>query len=163
MVRNGTYRKIMKQILLPKNQFVIVDDEDYEYLNQWKWCLFNSYAGRSVKGRHVAMHRLIMNTPERMVCDHINSCKLDNRKSNLRNCTQSENCMNRRNKPKGAHYSPTEGKWRGQIVYRENGKKITKYLGYFATKEEALAAYDNVVGFYHKEYAVTNKEMAANV
>lgn len=150
----------MKQIKLTKGQFAIVDDEDFEYLNQFKWCLNGNYAGGRTLGRYIAMHRLIMNTPERMVVDHINGCRLDNRKENLRNCTQSQNSMNRRIE-KGACFDKHNQNWRSQIVYRDaQNNKIQKYLGSYKTRAEALIAYDSAVKIYHGEYAISNKEIA---
>lgn len=150
----------MKQIRIAKEQFAIVDDEDLEKLSQHSWYSANDYACARKQGfPRISMHRYIMNTPKGMVCDHINGNKLDNRKGNLRNCTQSQNCMNRR-KAKGAHFDPRKNKWRGQIVHRVDGVKKTLYLGYYKSKEEALAAYDAVVKKYHGEFAVTNRELA---
>lgn len=48
---------------------------------------------------HQALHRFIMNTPKGLLVDHINHNGLDNRKSNLRNCTAKENRANRRKNP----------------------------------------------------------------
>src|SRR5260221_205877 len=111
--------ELRKQINIstPKNPntFVIVDDEDYEYLNQWKWHLSsNGYAVRRpyIKGsektgqKHtvVWMHRVINNTPAGRDTDHINRDRLDNRRSNLRTATFSQNSMN-----KGLSKSNTSG------------------------------------------------------
>lgn len=61
----------MKQIPLTQNQFALVDDEDYEYLNQWKWCaeynksVHSYYAVRNIrvgnKQKTIRMHRVILN------------------------------------------------------------------------------------------------------
>lgn len=95
----------MKRIKLTKGSFVIVDDDDFEKLNQLKWHLSDTgYAVRRIQMRDnllggvfsvtIRMHRLIMNTPEHLFCDHINRCRLDNRKKNLRNVSWSENRQN---------------------------------------------------------------------
>lgn len=146
----------MKQIKLTKGQFAIVDDEDYEFLMQYKWCLNGHYAASRTGGRYVSMQRLILNTPERMVCDHINGLKLDNRKENLRNCTQSQNYQNRRGK-KGVCLD--QGKWRAQIVYREDGVKVQKYLGRFESLEDAQKVYNEAVKVYHGEFGQLTNEV----
>jgi hypothetical protein len=90
----------MKTIQLTKGQVALVDDEDYEWLMQWKWHAQWSAATKSFygkgkeKGKCILMHRKVMNTPERMDCDHRNHNTLDNQKSNLRNVTRSQNMMN---------------------------------------------------------------------
>lgn len=91
----------MKQIPLTKGRFAIVDDEDFEELNRYKWYSdHKGYAARNspyVNGkRHVIwMHRVIAGTPAGMETDHINGIKNDNRRSNLRIATTVQNAMNR--------------------------------------------------------------------
>ncbi|MFA6069764.1 MAG: HNH endonuclease [Janthinobacterium sp.] len=81
---------------------VIVDDDDYNYLMQWKWCSSigrtgeNHYAVRTTKT--ISMHKLLCNAPKGMYVDHINNNNLDNRKFNLRVVTASENQKNLRKK-----------------------------------------------------------------
>ncbi len=75
---------------------VLVDNENYEFLNQWKWHLIPSgYCSRNNRPKTL-MHRLIMNTPNGVTTDHINHHKLDNRRKNLRICSNAENQQNRR-------------------------------------------------------------------
>src|ERR1035437_132783 len=83
------YRTIPLTGYKGKGKFAIVDNEDYEFLNQFNWYMTdNGYAvyrhlANGTK-RTVRMHRLINKTPKGLVTDHINQDKLDNRKSNLR-------------------------------------------------------------------------------
>lgn len=80
--------------------YALVDDENFEWLNQWKWSHLKSYdyTGYVVKRKNgfILMHRLIMDTPKGMEVDHINGNSLDNRKENLRNCTHQQNQCNQR-------------------------------------------------------------------
>jgi hypothetical protein len=139
---------IMKEIKLTKGKFALVDDEDYEYLSQWKWYCSHGYAVRDGwiegKRKHICMHRLIANTPEDMETDHINRNRLDNRHCNLRNCTSHQNSMNRKiycnNKSgyKGVYWSKAMHEWVAQICF--NRKNI--YLGSFDDIDEAIDIYD---------------------
>lgn len=96
----------MKTIPLTQGQEAIVDNEDYDIQNQFKWCAHwvpstKSYVAMRrevVDGvsKTIYMHREIMNTPDGMECDHRHHNTLDNRRSELRNCTQSQNRMNKR-------------------------------------------------------------------
>jgi len=89
----------MRKIKLTQGKYALVDDEDFEYLNQWNW-----YAGENRSGffaargefngknmNKILMHRVIMNCEKGKVVDHIDHNTLNNQKSNLRNCTTAEN------------------------------------------------------------------------
>ena len=155
----------MKNIILSQGKFAIVDDEDFEFLNQWKWTYGMGgngrvgYAHRRVyhdgTSDLVLMHRLLSKAPDGMDVDHINGDKLDNRKSNLRVCTQSQNMMNRglqkNNKSgfKGVSRHSQSGKWWARIA--KDGKKFS--LGLHHTPEEAGEAYRKAAESLHGEYA----------
>lgn len=89
-----------KEIPLSRGMSTIVDDDDYEWLSQWKWYAGKSatlfYAVRNVwrngKIHQVRMHRLVINAPDEIIVDHINRNSLDNRRSNLRlsNCRENQ-------------------------------------------------------------------------
>jgi len=87
-------------IPLTQGRFAIVDPDDYDWLNQYKWyaakCRTTFYAYRSKTRTTVNMHREIMCAPKGMICDHKNHNGLDNRKSNLRLCTNRQNQKARR-------------------------------------------------------------------
>src|SRR5690348_10789113 len=90
-----------KSISLTQGKSALVDDEDYEYLNQWKWHAYRSkhtwYASRkgSDHKTHIDMHRMIMCAAAGVLVDHINRDGLDNRRKNLRLCTVGQNNHNR--------------------------------------------------------------------
>ncbi len=88
-----------------KGKFVLIDNEDFDLVNLYKWYfLTNGYVytnlylgrknGKNIQ-KHIYIHRLIMNPEKRLQVDHANKNKLDNRKSNLRVCTGSENSVNK--------------------------------------------------------------------
>ncbi len=87
-------------IPLTQGKFAIVDAEDYDWLIRYKWhackCKNTYYASRVRGGKTIKMHREIMRAPKGLVCDHINHNGLDNRKRNLRLCTNAQNCYNQR-------------------------------------------------------------------
>ena len=152
----------MKEIKLTQGQVALVDDEDYDFLNQWKWYAHKGrkdglfYAGKRNNGdiKQIWMHRLIMNTSRGLTVDHIDHNGLNNQKCNLRNCSMSQNKMNVTpiglSKFLGVH--PRNDKYVAQI--KVNGKKI--YIGTFKTEEDAAHAYDNAAKKYFGEFANLN-------
>lgn len=84
----------MKQIKVG-NTFALIDDQDFEWLNQFKWHQDKGYAYGYVDGKHIYMHSLILNTPKGMFSDHINRNRLDNRRENLRIVSHAKNNQNR--------------------------------------------------------------------
>ena len=93
-----------------------------------------------------------------MVVDHINSDSLDNRRSNLRVCTVSQNNMNsaigRNNKSgyKGVSWDKTNKKWRAGI--KAKGKSVS--LGSFNSKKDAARAYNEAAKKAYGEFAKLN-------
>lgn len=145
-----------KGIELSRGFVAIVDDSDYEFLNQWKWYARQGkhtwYAARKImkkmpdgKWKHeklIHMHRVINNTPDNLVTDHINGNGLDNRRENLRSVTVSGNNLNskvrRDNKSgyKGVAWHKTRKKWRAYIWH----DRKQKHIGLFDTLDEAVKA-----------------------
>ena len=161
----------MKEIKLTQEKVALVDDEDFKYINQFKWHAEKRkktyYAARnvSIKKMHkkILMHRLIMNTPEEMETDHWNKNGLDNQRHNLRICTHGQNGMNKHSigmsKYIGVYYYFKIQK-RGFCKYikaqiQKDKKKI--HLGNFKTEKSAAIAYNEAAIKYHKEFASLNK------
>jgi hypothetical protein len=156
-----------KLIPLSQGKFAIVDAADYEELAQFKWCVRRDrrawYAGRNIKrddGRRatILMHRAILNPSADMFVDHINHDGLDNRRTNLRVCTQSENqrnCKSRAgatSKFLGVHWHKQMLKWQARI--RINGQQF--HLGLYADEEAAARAYDVAACEHFGEFANPN-------
>ena len=127
----------------------LVDDEDFEALNEIKWsimkCPRSLYAVKIIRvnGRTatIRMHQLVLNGKG---IDHIDGNGLNNQKYNLRFCTNSENQMNVRKQKntssiyKGVCFHKITGKWMAHI--RINGKRI--HLGLFISEVDAAKAYN---------------------
>lgn len=139
-----------KQIPLTQGKFAIVDDEDYDWLSQWKWYFSHGYAkrdrhicmvGKKEKKERIYMHRLINKTGSNVTTDHINGDKLDNRKENLRCCTDAQNNMNKSirkdsvgSKFKGVKWHKVNKNW--------NARLFGKHIGVFRSEIEAAIAYN---------------------
>lgn len=140
----------MAYIDLTQGKVALIDDEDYEYLSQWKWYYHKSgYAVRTDystgQQRSVKMHRLVNDTPIGYDTDHKNRNKLDNRKSNLRTATRSQNSSNygvqahNTSGHKGVRWHKVSNRWQSRISYQ--GVTIT--LGLYREYEDACNVYDN--------------------
>lgn len=157
-----------KHIWLSQGKSAIVDEDDYDFLMQWKWYLSNrGYATRDVvhKWRNprivqkIAMHKVIMKSDDRQWIDHINRNSLDNRKSNLRFCTQAQNVMNvgiyknkKSSKFKGVFRRGEGGTYRAIIGFK---RKIIN-LGTFENEIDAAKAYNDAAKKYFGEFANLN-------
>jgi len=154
------YFTIMKLIPLTQGKFVQVDDEDYEYLKQFKWHTETTngiyYACRwdHEKYRNLAMHRLLMYPPKGKVIDHKDHNGLNNQKHNLRICTSQQNSFNQKSRSlsgyKGVYF--LNGAYTAQIWH--NGKN--RHLGRFNSSEDAARAHDAKAKEFRGEFANLN-------
>lgn len=157
----------MKEIQLTQGKVALVDDDDFEYLNQFKWHIYkqnrNSFYARTIvyenkKRIAILMHRLLIKCDNKII-DHISGDGLDNRKCNLRICERHQNALNRKKNMnnlsgfKGVSWFKSSQKWRAQIQY----KKIVYHLGVFEKRIDAARAYNEAAVKYHGEFANLNK------
>jgi hypothetical protein len=148
----------MKKILLQNNLYCLVDDEDYEYLNQFKWRAVKNgktyYVRRNVyikgskpyKWKTILLHHEIMGVPEKgFEIDHKDGNGLNNQKYNLQKVTHRVNCQNRHqdktSKYPGVYWLRKHKRWVAKIQIK--GK--SKFLGNFLNEEKAYEAYKKAV------------------
>jgi len=149
--------------------FTLVDDVDFFDLNKFSWCIQpsgrTSYAIRSEilldgKRRTIRLHRVILGAKKGEKCDHKNGDGLDNRRKNLRICSQIENGQNRRISKnnslgfKGVVFDRRmkERKFRAKI--KVNRKLIC--LGYYKTPQQAAKAYNRAANEFFGDFARLN-------
>lgn len=125
--------------------YALIDDEDYDLVTSFgKW--YESDSGYALKktrisGKNVSirMHTLINKTPKRLVTDHINRNRLDNRKANLRAVSQQINTWNterindnrKYDLPKGVSYDKSRDKYVGTKTLRrrfDTAEEATKFV-----------------------------------
>lgn len=152
-----------KELKLTQGKVALVDDEDFEFLNQWKWQWVDRYPSRvtlisetGVVRKRLYLHKVIMNTPKGMLCDHINHSTLDNRKENLRNCTNSENQRNRRiHKRNKSGYKGVSKHGTGWRVFVDKNNKHV-FSKTYRDIVVAARAYDEKAKEIHGEFANLN-------
>jgi hypothetical protein len=138
----------------------IIDKEDYDKIKGYRWHQIpGGYISANApmvnyrRGKCIYLHKLIMDNPNCDV-DHIDHNLLDNRKSNLRAVTRSQNLMNRRfsnskSKVTGVGWYRKENAWRVRITV--DSKSI--FGGLFKDLQEAIKVRKSLEEKYFKEYA----------
>ncbi|KKN39441.1 hypothetical protein LCGC14_0743110 [marine sediment metagenome] len=159
------------KIPLTQNKFAAIDDNDFEKVSQikWQYCLVGKKRDRecamfrgNINGKKttIIMSRFIMNAPKGKVVDHKNGNCLDNRRNNLRICTNQQNIFNQKprripnmsSEHKGVSWLERLRKWRAYIS--PNGKQIN--LGLFLDESKAAMAYNQAAIEHFGEYARLN-------
>lgn len=162
----------MREILLSQGKVALVDDCDFEELNQFKWYANKCYRGhtwyvlrsyKTAEGKKcvASMHRHILGLTkgDKKIGDHINHNGLDNRRENLRICTHAQNIHNQQKQTrakssrfKGVQLRPKSNPWFARI--KVDGTFHT--IGYFSSEEEAARAYDAAAIQHFGEFAFLN-------
>jgi len=166
------------QIISPKYGIkeVLIDDKDYNKIKNYRWYIYKKptettfYVRSSIyhnKKRGVLLlHRIILEAKKGQIIDHINRNGLDNRKSNLRFCTVSQNSINSKcyknstTKIKGVSYfkctqnGRTYHYWTARIYINKKAKS----LGYFKDSLSAAKAYRDAAIKHYGEFGEDQHE-----
>lgn len=146
-----------------------VDAADAALVSGFKWQAAHHngrwYTQAAVPGRRgpISMHRLLMGPGKGLMVDHVNGDGLDNRRSNMRVCTHTENMWNQRvqqTERKISRFKGVTWKARGKpwgAAIQQNGARL--FIGSYRTEEEAARAYDAAAKVFHGRFACTNAGM----
>lgn len=150
------------EIPLTQGKVAIVDDEDVErVLASGKWGASRRadtwYAcrdGPRPRRLKVYMHRVVLGLgPDDPDVDHVDGDGLNNRRSNLRLATASQNLGNQRARAHSSRfkgvYRNKQGRWQTQISV----EGVKRHLGTFDTEEEAGSVYDAAARSLFGEFA----------
>jgi hypothetical protein len=164
-VRPIEIRGELALIPLTQGKHAHIDVEDAEKVRNYNWCAIKDgntfYAKAWIDGSHVMLHQRILQVPDGFLPDHIDRDGLNNRRSNLRVATRTQNQGNQTKSKRNtsgfkgvreAKWATGSKRWRASIV--ENHK--VKHLGYFYTPEEAAKAYDDAAIEYFGDFATVN-------
>jgi hypothetical protein len=145
-----------------RKKSIIVDDEDFEYLNSFEWQVdkFNTVTTHLKDNKESRLiHRIIMKPPIGIEIDHIDGNRLNNQKSNLRFATSSQNKMNRgarkdnKSGYKGVSWHKQRNKWTARIMV--DGRY--QHLGLFEDIADAIKKYNEYALKFFGEFAWLNK------
>ncbi len=163
IIIKDTYAEIIIKSKKFGTKIAIIDKEDIEKINKYTWYLqwdkkidtpyvvtkYREYINSS-KRTSLKLHRVITNCPENLVVDHINHNTLDNRKENLKICTQFENMKNNKSNTSGhvgVYWHNQRNKWCARIKV---GKK-NLHLGLFININDAIQAREEAELKYYKQ------------
>jgi deoxycytidylate deaminase len=152
-------------IIYYKDNEILISNQDFKILNEFKWRIKNSYnyVCSKIKSKEYLLHRYIyieilkINIPDGSVIDHINNNKLDNRRENLQIVSLSENSKNKTklidksSKYQGVSFDKNANKWAASISYN---KKTIRIL--YKNEIDAAYQYDLFVDKYNLNMAKKN-------
>lgn len=162
----------IRQIVLSRGLCTMVDAADYGTASAFNWsaskgdhCWYAVRQSRKDEGKGIVLlHRFLTNANNGVYVDHRNRDGLNNLRSNLRLCTNQQNCRNTRPRPgtskfKGVSLDRRRGDWSAQV--HVNGRK--KHLGFFKSEEDAARAYDRAAAQHFGDFAYLNFPEEKNV
>ena len=154
-----------KEVPLQNGMIAIIDDEDYERVNQYRWAartdennsvlkIYNSSEIRTT----ISLNRFILNLENEQKVIHKDGDELNFTKTNLIVVDQAIVSRKRRgnknssSKYKGVSLHSQTGKWKAQI----NANGSVKHLGLFESESKAALTYNEAAIKYFGEYAYQN-------
>lgn len=157
----------MKDIKLTQDKVAVVDDEDFERVNQYKWQAvkrrnnFHAVTGSHKYGNCMQMANFIMGEPPNgLVWDHEDKNGLNNTKRNIRLASHSQNAVNKKAKVNSNGFRGVrfDKRRRDEKYYFEQITCTRKlvHLGHFHTAEEAAKAYDQTAKRLFGKFAQLN-------
>lgn len=145
------------KVTTSKGDEFLIDSSDVDLVRQHSWCLntrSHPQVVSNIGGKIISLHRFLLAPAKGAVVDHINGDPLDNRRCNLRICTQKENARNvspsvsSRLGVLGISLTP-QGRYKARITV--NGQEIR--LGHFSSLEGAVEARRAAEIKYFGEYS----------
>ena len=145
---------------LTKAHVAFFDVEDAHLIAGTKWRLLDRKTSRYAGCKNDTMHRILLGVTSGTI-DHIDGDGLNNRRSNLRQCSHSDNMRNRNvhRKSSGVKYKGVFFNKKGTFVARILVERKLKHLGTFHCAEDAATAYDFAALHHYGEFARTNAMM----
>lgn len=149
-----------KKLKTNSGKDILVCHGDYELFKRMKWGIdINGYPRTWVhiklekykyKTKTVLLHKLLFKSDSKLVVDHINRNKLDNRRSNLRLVPRNVNSINSKQHDKSVGVRKNRNRWTANAT--ENNKSV--HIGSFKTKSEAIAARKEWMEKYYKRIGI---------
>jgi hypothetical protein len=142
----------------PTYALVAVDDVDYPRVSRSSWFVTGrgNYVYATIGGRRVSLHQFVCGSlPAGQVWDHANGDQFDNRRSNLRPATVSQNAANSSRRSRTSQFKGVTRKgswWVAQLTV--NG--TTTRLGQFVHEEDAATAYNLAAWLAFGDFARLN-------
>jgi len=168
----GVYKRKVRQLIikndyaivpLTQGQFATIDLCDVERVSNYNWYAhWNKkalYAKTKIYGNKIRLHRFILDiTDPKIQVDHRDGDGLENRRFNIRVCSNQQNLWNQQSRRgssqfKGVSWSKETKKWIAQIGY--NNKVI--YLGLYNDEKIAAQAYNEKAKELFGEFARLNE------
>ena len=156
-INNSLYYEVIIKRSNDEQSFYI-DADDYDKVSLHNWTVSgHGYIVSSNKSKTIFLHRYILNLQQgcNIIVDHIDHNKKNNRKSNLRLCTPSENMINKQllqsNKSgyPGIRWENNRHKWYVRIC----ADRKEHFIGRFDSFNDALEARLNAEKLYFGEFA----------
>jgi aspartate/methionine/tyrosine aminotransferase len=151
-----------KELPLLRGGVALVSSEDFGWASQETWRVGGN--GYIVNSHHEHLHRLVLRAFPDVVVDHVNGDRMDNRRANLRVCSNQDNIRNQKktrgsSRFKGVSWSVQNKKWYAYI--KVSGKSMS--LGHFDVEEDAARAYDAAAREAFGRFAQLNNKQAQTI